>query len=136
MSDRGTWKISIGGSTFADYADVLKQDAVAGGHHWQDFPGYGAAAESHIDLGNRKIARKMSVHKIHSTNGDAADWFMTGALAFEGVADVIIYHRDNAGTESNWTIANAKVEVTVEEPINVSTTTHLTITGGAAVKAT
>lgn len=132
--DRGTWKIQIGDDVIADYTDVVKGDPVGGGPNVIDPGGYGAPGVTFINLARRKIERRMTITITHDNNADSFDWYQTAAQTYAGVADVLITHRDNAGAETTYKITAANVTLTVEEPINVTSITHLVVTGGQAVK--
>ena len=135
MAQLGTWTITVAGQEdpLCSYNDAVKADAVNGGKSIMAVNGYGAPREMFIDLGNIMPVRKFTMTREHITNTDATSWYMVDGLAYEGVADVTIAHTDYEGVETDWLITGAKVEITIDEPIGVSTTTHITITGGPAV---
>lgn len=132
MANRGNWKLSIGGSSFADYTDVLQPLDHSGGPMVLEFPGYGAAAPYFSNLGNFKGARHYQLDRIHATDKAAHDWWQTAAATWAGVADVVLTHLNYDGTETTYTIAGAKIEISVGMPNGVSTTSKIIITGGAA----
>ena len=134
---RGFWTISIGSSELCNYEDAVKADPISGGP-WisEDAVALvlGAAnAPLFQNLGNTNLARGFSIVREHADNADAVAWFLNGSAQFNGVADVTLTHQWN-GEETSWKISAAKVLVSVEEPIGVSTTTKLTINGGLAVE--
>lgn len=129
---RGTWTITIGGDTFGDTSDVIHPDDITGGPNIVPLQGYGASAPVYLNFGNLALVRSFTMTRTHATDTDAHDWHQTAAATFAGVATVILTHVDYEGASSSWTITNAKVEITVSEPIGVSTTTKIKITGGAS----
>ena len=135
MAQLGTWTITVAGqdNPLCTYDDAVKVEPVSGGKSIMAVNGYGALRETFIDLGNIMPVRKFTMTREHDTNTDATSWYMIDGLAYEGVADVTIAHTDYSGVETDWLITGAKVEITIDEPIGVTTTTHITITGGPAV---
>ena len=127
--NKGTWKISIGGSAFADYTDILEPEPVRGGPRIEEFMGYGATSPIFINLGNTAIVRSFTMTREHDTDTDA-ELFRQGAIEeWAGVATVILTHMDYSGTESTWTITNAKVEIEIQQRIGPTTISKITITG-------
>lgn len=131
--DRGTWKITIGTTPMATYTEGVKGEPVGGGPQFMDIPGYGAADKKFVNLGNRDLARKFTITTEHADNAASTDWYLNGAQSLNGVADVTLVHRDYEGDEATYVITGAKVVLEVEEPVGVTTITHLTINGGIAV---
>ena len=131
--EKGRWKVEIGSDTLVDYTDVCKREPNNGGLLWQDVDGFRAESQIHFARGNRRIKRVFTLTREHESNAAAVAWFEIDALVFERVDDVVITHKDYTGAETACEIAGAKIEITVDEPIGVATTTHITITGGAAV---
>ena len=132
MSNRGTWKISVGGSAFADYTDILQPEGIGGGPNILKVPGYGAAAPLYLNLGNMELPRRFTMTRTHASDTAAHAWYQAGPATWNGVATVVLTHLDYAGTETTFTIAGAKFEIQIETPIGVATITRITITGGAA----
>ena len=130
--NEGTWKISIGGSAFADYTDILQPEGISGGPNIVAFEGYGATAPVFVNLGNTKLVRRFTMTREHTTDTLAHAWYQTAAATWAGVATVVLTHMDYSGTETTFTIANAKIEIDVATPIGLATTTKLTFTGGPA----
>jgi hypothetical protein len=133
MSDRGTWKIAIGATDVADYTEVVRGEPVGGGSHFMDVAGYGAADLVYLDLGNRALTRRFVITTQHADNAESVDWYLNGAQSLNGVADVTLTHRDHSGDETIYLITGARVTLEVDEPIGVTTTTRINITGGAAI---
>ena len=132
MPNKGTWKISIGGTAFADYTDILQPEGISGGPNILELPGYAAPAPTYVNLANLKLARHFTMTREHTTDTLAHAWYQTGAATWAGVATVILTHMDYAGVETTFTIAGAKIEIDVATPIGPTTITKLTFTGGAA----
>jgi len=132
VANKGTWKISIGGSSFADYTDILQPDGVSGGPVIQKFEGYGAAAPVFIPLGNTAITRAFTMTREHTSDTAAHAWYQTAIATWNGVANVVLTHVDYAGAETTFTINGAKVELEVTAPIGPTTITKIKITGGAS----
>ena len=132
MSNKGTWKISIGGSAFADYTDILNPDDIGGGPNIMEVQGYGAAAPTFINLGNLKIARNFTMTREHTSDTAAHAWYQSAIATWAGVATVVLTHLDYSGNETAFTITNCKVELKVAVPLGPTTITKLTFTGGAA----
>jgi hypothetical protein len=132
MSNKGTWKISIGGTAFADYTDILQPEGIGGGPNILEIQGYGAAAPVYWNLGNLKLPRAFTMTRQHSTDTLAHAWYQTAEATWGGVANVVLTHLDYAGTETTYTIAGCKVEISVATPIGPTTITKLNFTGGAA----
>ena len=130
----GTWKILIGGQSFADYSAVVTPQPASGGPNIMEVPGYGAAAPLFVALLNLKLIRKFIITYQHATDTDAHNWALTAAQTWSGVNPVLLTHMDYEGNETNYLISGAKIEVAVSEPIGPTTITTLTITGGAAVQ--
>jgi hypothetical protein len=133
MANRGTWKIEIGTTTVASYTEVVRGENVGGGPNFMAVDGYGADNRQFINLGNNALTRAFVITQQWDDNKQSVDWYLNGAQALNGVADVTLTHLANDGTEAVYLIAGAQVILEVEEPINVTTTTHLKITGGTAV---
>jgi len=129
---RGTWSITIGGSAFGSTSDIITPDDVAGGPQIQTVLGYGAAAPVFINQGNWAITRAFTMTREHSTDTDAHNWFQTAIATWAGVATVVLSHTDYESVASSWTIAGAKIEIQVAQPIGLTTITKIKITGGAA----
>jgi len=129
---RGTWKISIGGSGFGDYNDVIVPDECSGGPVFDTVQPYGASAPVYLDLGNLNMVRSFTMDRIHASNADATNWFMTAVQTWAGVATVVVTHIDYTGTETTFTIVGAKIEISVGKPIGISTTTKIRISGGTS----
>jgi hypothetical protein len=132
VANRGTWKIAIGGSAFADYTDVLQPEGIGGGPNVLEIQGYGAATPVFLNLGNWKLPRRFTLTREHATDTAAHAWYQTAAATWAGVATVVLTHLDYAGNETTYTILGAKVEIEVLTPIGLATITQITITGGAA----
>jgi hypothetical protein len=130
MANKGTWTITIGGSDFAGYTDIVTPDDNGGGPNILEIQGYGAAAPVFLNLGNFRLARKFTMTREHDTDTHAHDWFQTAAADWSGVADVVLTHMDYAGVETTYTIDGAKVELSVAQPIGPTTITKLAFTGG------
>ena len=132
MANKGTWKISIGGASFADYTDILQPEGIGGGPTILKIPGYGAAAPMYLNLGNNERPRRFTMTRTHASDTAAHAWYQTATATWAGVANVVLTHIDYSGTETTYTITGAKVEIEVETPIGPTTTTRITITGGNA----
>jgi hypothetical protein len=132
VANKGTWKISIGGSSFADYTDILQPEGIGGGPNIMEIQGYGAAAPVYLNLGNYKLPRRFTMTRTHASDTAAHAWYQTATATWAGVANVVLTHIDYSGTETTFTINGAKVEIEVETPIGPTTITRITITGGAA----
>jgi len=122
--------MSIGGSAFADYTDILECDDVSGGPAIAEYLGYGAAAPQFANQGNLKVARKFTMTREHTTDTLAETWRQTAIATWAGVATVVMTHVDYSNTETSWTVTNAKVEIGVPQRIGMTTITRITITGG------
>ena len=135
--ERGYWKISIGSTPLCDYDDAVKGDPITGGPHISEEPLALALGSSDSplfqNLGNVNWQRSFAIVHEHADNAAAVAWYLNGAAALAGVADVTLTHNWNA-VETVWKITAAKVQLHVDEPIGVSTTTKLTINGGVAVE--
>lgn len=136
MSTRGTVALTIGGDSFGTTDDVIEPQGQSGGPEIRAFLGYGAAAPFYLNLGNLAQQRRFVMTRTHDTNTDAWAWYESALADWAGVADVVIEHTDFAGTTTSFTIAAAKVDLTVDPPIGVTTLTHITITGGASTSST
>ena len=128
----GTWKITIGGASFAGYSDVLQPEGVTGGPDIKWFPAYGASAPIPVVCGNTKLVRKFTLTRTHATDTLAHAWYQTAAANWAGVATVVLTHMDYAGVETAFTIANSEIQIEVATPIGLTTITKLTFTGGPA----
>ena len=135
MAQRGTWNIEVTGqdNPLCTYNDAVKAEPLNGGRSIMEISGYGAPDVAFLDLDVQSVTRKFTMQREHPDNTTSTAWYMTDAIAYEGVNDVTITHIDGGGVETSWLIPGAKVLITVDEPINVSTITHITITGGNAV---
>lgn len=122
--------MTVGGTAFADYTDILECDDLGGGPNVITFEGYGAAAPVLINLGNLKQARKFTLTREHTTDTLAEAWRQSAIATWTGVATVVVTHMDYSGTETSWTVTNAKVELAVPQRIGMTTITKITITGG------
>jgi hypothetical protein len=125
--------MSIGATVVADYADVLAADPVSGGPAIQDESIIGASAPKFFDRGNKRFQRKFRHTKEWPDNKQSAAWYMTDGPALCGVADVFFTHMDYLGGETTWKVSGAKVEISIKEPICVTTESEITITGGLPV---
>ena len=132
MSNKGTWKISIGGAAFADYTDILQPEGIGGGPNILEVQGYGAAAPTFINLGNQKLARRFTMTREHTSDTAAHAWYQSGPATWNGVGTVVLTHLDYAGAETTFTITNAKVELTQPRRTGLTAETKVTFTGGAA----
>jgi hypothetical protein len=125
--------MTIGATVVADYSDVLAADPVSGGPLIQDENIAGASAPKFFERGNKRFQRKFKLTKEWPDNKQSAAWYMTDGPALCGVADVFMTHMAYDGTQDTWKVAGAKVEITVKEPIGVTTESDITITGGLPV---
>jgi hypothetical protein len=133
VSNLGTWKATIGGTSFATYADVFEPQAGAsGGPNLMEIQGYGAAAPLYLNLGNAKIPRSFLLTRNHSTDTLAEAFRQTAVATWAGVATVVLTHIDYSGTETTFTITNCKVELAQPDRIGLTTITKVTFTGGAS----
>jgi len=132
MANLGTYKLTIGGSVFGTYTDIIEPAGNAGGPNILPILGYGATAPVYLNLGNLQIPRRYQMTREHATNASAQTWYQTAVATWSGVFDCIIAHTDYTGTETTFTVAGAKVEIAVDPPIGVTTFTKITITGGAS----
>ncbi|MDR3459548.1 MAG: hypothetical protein P4N60_19130 [Verrucomicrobiae bacterium] len=130
---KGTWKATIGGSAFADYTDVFEPSEGGGaGKNIIEVQGYGAAAAVFLDLGNFKIPRRFTLTRTHATDTLAEAFRQTAVATWAGVATVVLTHIDYTGTETTFTITNAKVELDQPQRIGLTTITKINFTGGPA----
>ncbi|MEI8289800.1 MAG: hypothetical protein WCH99_10030 [Verrucomicrobiota bacterium] len=134
MSERGTWKITVGGDDLATYEDIVKGEPITGGPKFLPVEGYGAANIQWLDLGNEHLHRRFTMTREHPDNTESTDWYLTAAQQFNGVADVLLSHQDYAGAETSYLIAGAQVTVEVAEPVGVCSITTININGGIAVR--
>lgn len=132
MANKGTWKISIGGSSFADYTDICEPEGESGGPNILEIPGYGAAAPLFLNLGNSRIPRRYLLTRQHATDTAAHAFYKTAVATWSGVATAVLTHIDYSGTETTYTITGAKVELEMLEIFGYTTVSRITITGGAA----
>jgi hypothetical protein len=132
MSNKGTWRATVGGTSFAAYTDIFEpQDGGAGAKNIMEVQGYGAASPVFVDLGNLKIPRTFLLTRDHDTDTDAEAFRQTAVATWAGVATVVLTHIDYAGAETSFTITNAKVELSQPKRIGPCTETKVTFTGGA-----
>lgn len=125
--------MTIGVTVVADYPDVLAADPVSGGPVIQDESIAGALAPKFFDRGNKRFARRFRLTKEWPDNKQSAAWYMTDGPSLCGVANVLFTHMDYSGTETSWKVSAAKVEITVKEPIGVTTESEIVITGGLPI---
>lgn len=135
MAQRGTWQIVVTGqdNPLCTYNDAVKAEPLDGGRSIMTVEGYGAPNVAFLDLAVQTVTRKFTMQREHPDNTASTAWYMTDAIAYTGVNDVTVTHIDIGGVETSWLIPGAKILITVDEPINVSTTTHITLTGGSAM---
>lgn len=129
MPDRGTWKLTVGGSDLATYEDVLTGLAAGGGPTVQTEELAFGLVPFRAERGNSVVELQFVLTKEHADNAAAADWFMTGALTFNGVKDVTLTHKDHGGNETSWTMEDAEVRVTTDDPVGVTTVSRVSIAG-------
>src|SRR5580704_5935308 len=128
----GTWQIEVAGQelSLCSTADGVKLEPTSQHRNVMAIEGYGAAGIVFLDLGALANTFKFTMTRTHPDNTTSTAWYVTDAIAYAGVADVTLTHTDYSGNETSWMMAGAKIELTVDEPIGVTTTTHITITGG------
>lgn len=129
MSNRGTWKLNVGGTDLATYDDVLTGLRSGGGPILQTEALLGAAQPARFGRENTVVELGFTLTREHADNAASATFFMLGALTFNGVRDVTIVHQSHAGAETSWTMTAAEVIVQTDDPIGVTTISQVTIRG-------
>lgn len=127
--DRGTWKLTVGGTDLATYEDVLTGFASGGGPEVQTEPLAFGPAPFRADRGNAAVHLQFTLTKSHATNTVAAGFFVLSPLTYNGVKDVALTHKDHAGVEAVWNLADAEVRVETQDPIGITTISRVSITG-------
>jgi hypothetical protein len=128
---RGTWAITIGGESFCTTDDVVSAAAVQGGPQVEQVNLCQGPAPLFLNLLNTALTRRWQITRQWSSNADAlAFWHDAGAI-WGGVADVVLQHTDYSGDTASIQITGARVDVSVDMPIGVTTVANLTVTGGA-----
>lgn len=135
MSDRGTWKIVIGGSTFADYADVVTPVDSGGMPLIQQDKIMGAAFSKNRQKANFELVQTFEFLIEQDSNADAADLWMRGPTIWNGVKDVDVYHVDYAGAEAHWTLMGTTVDMKPKPHTGPTNTGTITFTGGVIALA-
>jgi hypothetical protein len=129
---RGFLDIQIGGVEFATINEVVSREPLKSTAQFMEIMGYGATDKVIVALGNLAVQGGLTMTKDHVTPEDAEAWYQTAAATFTGVNNVLFTKQCFDGTIVAWEHANVKVIVTVEEPMNLTTTTHLEFEGAPA----
>jgi hypothetical protein len=131
----GTWLITIGGSPFADFTDIINPEGVEGGSQVMPIEGYGAPAPVYLNLGNLKKTQSFTITRNWSTDTLANTWYQTGVDQFAGANSVQLTHLDYEGVQTTWTITSVKITLKINAPIGCTTIETLTLEGGQSIAA-
>jgi hypothetical protein len=126
---RGYFSITIGGDSFCTTDDGTFDGGVDGGPLLEDVPLFGAATPLRLNLGNISTTRRFTITHEHASFAAALEYKQNAPADWNGIHDVIITQSVIGGFSQ--LIPSARVEVVVTERVGVTTTTQLTITGGA-----
>jgi len=135
--ERGNWQIQIGpdpvAGLLASYVEGVQAMPVEGGPLVQEESLALGTVKQYFDRGNFSAVRNFVITKEFPDNQQSYDFYLIGVLNFNGVKDVKLTRRDYTGTETKYKISAANVKLSIEEPIGVTCTIKLTVTGGKAV---
>jgi hypothetical protein len=129
---RGFYDIQIGGQEFATVNEIVSFVPLKSSAQFMEIMGYGATTKTIVALGNLAVQGGFIMTKDHATQEDAENWHQTAAARFTGVNNVLITKQCSDGTTVAWEHVNPKVIVTVEEPMNFTTTTRVEFEGAPA----
>jgi len=130
MSDRGTWKILIGGATLLDYANVANPRDNDGGPVIQQEALFRAPSLTFLQRANFGLHLVFDITILQANNADAMAFFLTAPQTWSGVNDVALTHKDHTGAETTKNLTAASVRLKCSPPIGVTNLATLTITGG------
>jgi hypothetical protein len=133
MSDRSTWKININGTPFAGYADIVTPLDTDGMPLIQRREIYGSNGIAYSQKGNKECSWSFYILIEQSGNAAAIAWWLQMAQTWNGVAAVLLTHKDYTGTETTWRIQQALVHVTSPPPTGVANECRLRISGSEAL---
>jgi hypothetical protein len=130
MSDRGTWKILIGGATLVDYASIVNARDNDGGPIIQAEALFRAESMAFFERDNFQLHLVFDLTIEQANNAASMLFFLTGPQTWSGVDDVALTHKDHSGAETTKNLTGASVRLKCSQPIGVTNLATLTITGG------
>lgn len=127
----GFFDIKIGSDEVATVNEIVSFDPHTSSVQVMEIVGYGAATKLEVGLGNVSVKGRCHVTKYWDTAANAWAWFMSAAATYNGTNNVLITKTCVDGTTVAWLWTNAKVTITVEEPLNLTTVFHIDFEGPA-----